>query len=81
MIILLGLQDYGVNKQVSKKKDHDNSKSKLPPQVIELMKMLFDVETYRHEWAFFFVCHIGLIYDNGGLKYYFYFPQDCDDGV
>ncbi|XXG84939.1 hypothetical protein AAC387_Pa11g0138 [Persea americana] len=39
--------DYGVKKQVSKKKDQDISKSKLPPQVIELIKMLFDVETYR----------------------------------
>uniref|UniRef100_A0A6I9R1H2 Poly [ADP-ribose] polymerase n=1 Tax=Elaeis guineensis var. tenera TaxID=51953 RepID=A0A6I9R1H2_ELAGV len=38
--------DYGV-KQVSKKKDSANIKSLLAPQLIELMKMLFDVETYR----------------------------------
>ncbi|KAG1354900.1 putative Poly [ADP-ribose] polymerase [Cocos nucifera] len=38
--------DYGV-KQVSKKKDSTNTKSLLAPQLIELMKMLFDVETYR----------------------------------
>ncbi|CAJ1901832.1 unnamed protein product [Sphenostylis stenocarpa] len=38
--------DYGVNKQVSKKKRNDND-SKLPPPLIELIKMLFNVETYR----------------------------------
>ncbi|KAL2321029.1 hypothetical protein Fmac_029998 [Flemingia macrophylla] len=38
--------DYGVNKQVSKKKTND-ADSKLPPPLIELMKMLFNVETYR----------------------------------
>ncbi|XP_077241988.1 poly(ADP-ribose) polymerase 2 isoform X2 [Tasmannia lanceolata] len=39
--------DYGVNRQAPKKKDHDVSKTKLAPQLIELVKMLFDVETYR----------------------------------
>ncbi|KAF9608108.1 hypothetical protein IFM89_006035 [Coptis chinensis] len=39
--------DYGVNKQVSKKKSTTNVKSLLDPQLVELMKMLFDVETYR----------------------------------
>ncbi|QCD97725.1 poly [Vigna unguiculata] len=38
--------DYGVNKQVSNKKRNDND-SKLPPPLIELIKMLFNVETYR----------------------------------
>ncbi|KAK7396422.1 hypothetical protein VNO78_17421 [Psophocarpus tetragonolobus] len=38
--------DYGVNKQISKKKKTD-TESKLPPPLIELMKMLFNVETYR----------------------------------
>ncbi|XP_020212076.1 poly [ADP-ribose] polymerase 1 [Cajanus cajan] len=38
--------DYGVNKQVSKKKKND-ADSKLPPPLIELIKMLFNVETYR----------------------------------
>ncbi|CAI8614299.1 unnamed protein product [Vicia faba] len=38
--------DYGVNKQVSKK-NKNNADSKLPPQLRELMKMLFNVETYR----------------------------------
>lgn len=38
--------DYGV-KQVSKKKDSANTKSLLAPQLLQLMKMLFDVETYR----------------------------------
>ncbi|XP_019456536.1 PREDICTED: poly [ADP-ribose] polymerase 1 isoform X1 [Lupinus angustifolius] len=38
--------DYGVNKQVSKKKSN-NEDSKLAPPLIELMKMLFNVETYR----------------------------------
>ncbi|KAK7336847.1 hypothetical protein VNO77_17397 [Canavalia gladiata] len=38
--------DYGVNKQVSKK-DKISTDSKLPPPLIELMKMLFNVETYR----------------------------------
>ncbi|XP_058082126.1 poly [ADP-ribose] polymerase 1 isoform X2 [Magnolia sinica] len=39
--------DYGVNKQVSKKKDVGDSKSKLAPQLIELINTLFNVETYR----------------------------------
>ncbi|RXH98306.1 hypothetical protein DVH24_010631 [Malus domestica] len=38
--------DYGVNKQVSKK-NQNNAGSKLAPQLAELMKMLFNVETYR----------------------------------
>ncbi|KAJ4726847.1 Poly [ADP-ribose] polymerase [Melia azedarach] len=38
--------DYGVNKQVSKNKGTDED-SRLPPPVVELMKMLFNVETYR----------------------------------
>ncbi|XP_068640410.1 poly [ADP-ribose] polymerase 1 [Aristolochia californica] len=38
--------DYGVNKPVTKKKDH-HKESKLAPQLVELVKMLFDVETYR----------------------------------
>lgn len=38
--------DYGVNKQVPKNKKND-ADSKLPPPLIELMKMLFNVETYR----------------------------------
>ncbi|XP_012569391.1 poly [ADP-ribose] polymerase 1 [Cicer arietinum] len=38
--------DYGVNKQVSKK-NKNNADSKLPPPLIELMKILFNVETYR----------------------------------
>ncbi|KAL6208713.1 hypothetical protein ACLB2K_019659 [Fragaria x ananassa] len=38
--------DYGVNKEVSKK-NQNSAPSKLPPQLAELMKMLFNVETYR----------------------------------
>ncbi|XP_072988764.1 poly [ADP-ribose] polymerase 1 isoform X1 [Typha latifolia] len=38
--------DYGV-KQVPKKKDPTTNKSSLAPQLIELMKLLFDIETYR----------------------------------
>jgi poly [ADP-ribose] polymerase len=38
--------DYGVNKQVAKKEPFQTS-SNLAPSLIELMKMLFDVETYR----------------------------------
>ncbi|KAK2387997.1 Poly [ADP-ribose] polymerase 1 [Trifolium repens] len=38
--------DYGVNRQVSKK-NRNNADSKLPPPLIELIKMLFNVETYR----------------------------------
>lgn len=38
--------DYGV-KQVTKKKDPSKAKSLLAPQLVELMRMLFDVETYR----------------------------------
>ncbi|XVF21621.1 hypothetical protein REPUB_Repub12eG0106200 [Reevesia pubescens] len=38
--------DYGVNKQVSRNK-HTYVDSQLPPPLLELMKMLFNVETYR----------------------------------
>ncbi|KAK4482324.1 hypothetical protein RD792_009477 [Penstemon davidsonii] len=38
--------DYGV-KDVSKKKQLNFASSKLAPQLVELMKMLFNVETYR----------------------------------
>ncbi|XP_017616081.2 poly [ADP-ribose] polymerase 1 [Gossypium arboreum] len=38
--------DYGVNKQVSEKK-HTDADSQLPPSLLELVKMLFNVETYR----------------------------------
>ncbi|KAM1539365.1 hypothetical protein FF1_004080 [Malus domestica] len=38
--------DYGINKQVSRK-NQNNGDSKLAPQLAELMKMLFNVETYR----------------------------------
>ncbi|XP_022758375.1 poly [ADP-ribose] polymerase 1-like isoform X2 [Durio zibethinus] len=38
--------DYGINKQVSKNK-HTDADSRLPHPLLELMKMLFNVETYR----------------------------------
>ncbi|KAB5568282.1 hypothetical protein DKX38_002075 [Salix brachista] len=38
--------DYGVNRQVTKKTRSD-ADSKLAPPLVELMKILFDVETYR----------------------------------
>ncbi|XP_059433142.1 poly [ADP-ribose] polymerase 1 [Corylus avellana] len=38
--------DYGVNKQVSKNRQN-NAVSKLAPALVELMTMLFNVETYR----------------------------------
>ncbi|KAF8655156.1 hypothetical protein HU200_061293 [Digitaria exilis] len=38
--------DYGV-KQAPKRKDITETKSSLAPQLLELMKMLFNVETYR----------------------------------
>ncbi|RCV10443.1 hypothetical protein SETIT_2G112900v2 [Setaria italica] len=38
--------DYGV-KQAPKRKDISETKSSLAPQLLELMKMLFNVETYR----------------------------------
>lgn len=38
--------DYGVNKQITKK-NLSGEDSLLPPPLIELMKMLFNVETYR----------------------------------
>ncbi|KAK8358506.1 hypothetical protein V6Z11_A04G026600, partial [Gossypium hirsutum] len=38
--------DYGVNKQVLEKK-HTDADSQLPPPLLELVKMLFNVETYR----------------------------------
>lgn len=39
--------DYGVNKEVSKKKSSNDARSQLPPPVVELIKMLFNVEAYR----------------------------------
>ncbi|XP_059660381.1 poly [ADP-ribose] polymerase 1 [Cornus florida] len=39
--------DYGVNKESSKKKNLNDEKSQLAPPLVELMKMLFNVETYR----------------------------------
>ncbi|KAK1284252.1 Poly [ADP-ribose] polymerase 1 [Acorus calamus] len=39
--------DYGVNKQVSKKKNLDGANSQLDPRLKQLMQMLFNVETYR----------------------------------
>ncbi|XP_078440531.1 poly(ADP-ribose) polymerase 2 [Wolffia australiana] len=38
--------DYGV-KEMPRRKDSDDSESKLAPQLVALMKMLFDIETYR----------------------------------
>lgn len=40
------MQDYGV-KKAPKRKDISEMKSSLAPQLLELMKMLFNVETYR----------------------------------
>ncbi|CAH9132809.1 unnamed protein product [Cuscuta epithymum] len=39
--------DYGVDKSASKQKNIDYTNSKLAPQLIELLKLLFNVETYR----------------------------------
>ena len=47
------MQDYGV-KQAPKRKDISEMKSSLAPQLLELMKMLFNVETYRCILASFF---------------------------
>ena len=47
------IQDYGV-KQAPKQKDISEMKSSLAPQLVELMKMLFNVETYRCILASFF---------------------------
>ena len=41
-------QDYGVNKQVAKKEPVQTISSLAPP-LVELMKILFDVETYQLE--------------------------------
>jgi hypothetical protein len=35
-------------KQAPKKRDLSSSKSSLAPQLVELMKMLFNVETYKY---------------------------------
>ncbi|XP_026400993.1 poly [ADP-ribose] polymerase 1-like isoform X2 [Papaver somniferum] len=40
--------DYGVNKQLKEKKSFNEIKSHLAPPLVELMKMLFNVETYRN---------------------------------
>lgn len=44
--LLNAMQDYGV-KQAPKRKDISETKSSLAPQLLELMKMLFNVETYK----------------------------------
>jgi poly [ADP-ribose] polymerase len=40
-------QDYGVNENPTKDLVLTGSKSKLHPRVINLMRMLFDIETYK----------------------------------
>ena len=52
-LLLHIMQDYGV-KQAPKQKDISEMKSSLAPQLQELMKMLFNVETYRCILASFF---------------------------
>lgn len=52
------MQDYGV-KQAPKKKDISETKSSLAPQLLELMKMLFNVETYRCIIASFLYVMLG----------------------
>lgn len=47
------MQDCGV-KKAPKRKDISEMKSSLAPQLLELMKMLFNVETYRCILASFF---------------------------
>ncbi|KAK6928994.1 Guanylate-binding protein, N-terminal, partial [Dillenia turbinata] len=39
--------DYGVHKQVSQRESQNVANSQLAPPVLELIKMLFNVETYR----------------------------------
>lgn len=39
--------DYGVNKEVSRKKNLDDAGSQLARPLVELMKMLFNIEAYR----------------------------------
>ncbi|GMP99507.1 hypothetical protein CsSME_00046950 [Camellia sinensis var. sinensis] len=39
--------DYGVNKEVSKKKNRNDAGSQLAPPLVDLIKMLFNVEAYR----------------------------------
>ncbi|KAK6937822.1 Poly(ADP-ribose) polymerase, catalytic domain [Dillenia turbinata] len=39
--------DYGVSKQVSQRESQNVANSQLAPPVVELMKMLFNIETYR----------------------------------
>lgn len=39
--------DYGVNKELNQKNNVKDSVSQLAPPLVELMKMLFNVETYR----------------------------------
>ena len=52
-----GFQDYGINKHVSKKKQN-NADSKLAPPLAELMKMLFNVETYRLYNNIILLCYL-----------------------
>ncbi|KAG5567452.1 hypothetical protein RHGRI_002863 [Rhododendron griersonianum] len=39
--------DYGVNKEVSRKKNRNDASSQLARPLVQLMKMLFNVEAYR----------------------------------
>lgn len=45
---ILTMQDYGVNKPITTK-SNKAADSKLAPPVLELMKMLFNVDTYRYQ--------------------------------
>jgi len=47
--VLVLLQDYGVKQAPKKILDDENSQ--LAPPLKELIKMLFNVETYRLEWS------------------------------
>ena len=72
------MQDYGV-KQAPKRKDISEMKSSLAPQLLELMKMLFNVETYRcilassqmsrylHFFAPFSCIKIGLFFSRAAM--------------
>lgn len=43
------MQDYGVDETPKPQKSLAGTKSKLHPRVASLMKMLFDLETYKYE--------------------------------
>ena len=78
--LLSTMQDYGV-KQAPKRKDISEMKSSLAPQLLELMKMLFNVETYRCILASFQILCLPTFFCSFSCIKIGLFFQSCYDGI